>query len=84
MAEHKLRQTWNTPAVNPKRDKNAKNAPESSIKSDPESPDQATTPDSDIVPESIALPADSPTPETVVDPTESPTAEVTVMIPSSE
>ncbi|XP_048622724.1 uncharacterized protein LOC111208936 [Brassica napus] len=77
LAEHKLRQTQNTPAVNPKRAKKAKNAPESSIKSDPESPDQAMTPDSDIVPESIALPADSPTPETVVDPTEAPTAEVT-------
>lgn len=84
LAEHKLRQTRNTPAVNPKRAKKAQNAPESSIKSDPESPDQATTPDSDIVPESIALPADSPTPETVVDPTEAPTAEVTGTIPSSE
>ncbi|XP_048611471.1 uncharacterized protein LOC125585818 [Brassica napus] len=64
--------------------KKAQNAPESSIKSDPESPDQATNPDGDIVPESIALPADSPTPEMVVDPTESPTAEVTGTIPSSE
>ncbi|XP_013589197.1 PREDICTED: uncharacterized protein LOC106297515 [Brassica oleracea var. oleracea] len=36
----------------------------------------ASTPDSDIVPESIALPADSPTPETVVDPNEAPTAEI--------
>ncbi|WZZ44881.1 hypothetical protein YC2023_041140 [Brassica napus] len=44
----------------------------------------ATTPDRDIVPESIALPADSPTPETVVDPTEAPMAEVTGMIPSCE
>jgi len=84
LAEHKLRQTRNTPAVNPKWAKKAQNAPESSIKSDPESPDQATTPDSDIVLESIALPADSPTPETVVDPTEAPTAEVTGTIPSSE
>uniref|UniRef100_A0A0D2ZRZ3 Uncharacterized protein n=1 Tax=Brassica oleracea var. oleracea TaxID=109376 RepID=A0A0D2ZRZ3_BRAOL len=39
--------------------------------------------DSDIVPESIALPADSPTPEMVVDPTEAPTAEVSGTIPSS-
>ncbi|XP_013689892.2 uncharacterized protein LOC106393767 [Brassica napus] len=84
LAEHKLRETRNTPAVNPKRAKKAKNTPESSIKSDPESPDQATTPNSDIVPESIALPADSPTPETVVDPSEAPTAEVTGTIPSSE
>ncbi|XP_013617393.1 PREDICTED: uncharacterized protein LOC106323890 [Brassica oleracea var. oleracea] len=45
---------------------------------------QATTPNSDIVPESIALPADSPTPETVADPTEAPMAEVTGTIPSSE
>ncbi|XP_048620139.1 uncharacterized protein LOC125590571 [Brassica napus] len=44
----------------------------------------AKTPDSDIVPESIALPADIPTPETVVDPTEASTAEVTGTIPSSE
>ncbi|XP_013608238.1 PREDICTED: uncharacterized protein LOC106315000 [Brassica oleracea var. oleracea] len=84
LAKHKLRQTRNTPAVNPKRGKKAQNAPESSIKSDPESPDQATSPDSDIVPESIALPADSPTPEMVVDPNEAPTAEVTGTIPSSE
>ncbi|XP_013608031.1 PREDICTED: uncharacterized protein LOC106314748 [Brassica oleracea var. oleracea] len=84
LAEHKLRQTRNTLAVNLKRAKKAQNAPESSIKSEPESPDHATTPDSDIVPESIALTADSPTPETVVDPTEAPTAEVTGMIPSSE
>ncbi|XP_013669564.2 uncharacterized protein LOC106374001 [Brassica napus] len=84
LAEHKLRQTPNIPAVNPKRAKIAQNAPERSIKSDPESPDQATTPDSDIVPESIALPADSPTPEMVVDPTEAPTAEVTGTIPSGE
>ncbi|XP_013613938.1 PREDICTED: uncharacterized protein LOC106320118 [Brassica oleracea var. oleracea] len=84
LAEHKLRQTWNTSAVHPKRAKKAQNAPESSIKSDPESPDQAMTPDSDIVPESIALPPDSPTPEMVVDPTEAPTAEVIGTIPSSE
>ncbi|XP_013650453.1 uncharacterized protein LOC106354966 [Brassica napus] len=71
-------------AVNPKRAKKAQNAPESSIKSDPESPDQATTPDKDIVPESIALPADSPIPETVFDPTEAPTAEVIETIPSNE
>ncbi|KAL0759265.1 hypothetical protein Bca101_075415 [Brassica carinata] len=84
LAEHKLRQTRNTPTVNLKWAKKAQNAPESSIKSDPESPDQETTPDIDIVPESIALPVDSPTPETVADPTEAPMAEVTRTIPSSE
>ncbi|KAF3560683.1 hypothetical protein DY000_02015466 [Brassica cretica] len=56
--------------------KTDKESPENDTRKnhDPESPDHATTPDSDIVPESIALPVDSPTPETVVDPTEAPTA----------
>ncbi|KAL0730391.1 hypothetical protein Bca4012_026484 [Brassica carinata] len=44
----------------------------------------ATTPDSDIVPESIALPAESPTPETAIDLTEATTAEVTRTAPSRE
>ena len=84
LAEHKLRLTRNTPAVNPKKSKKTQDSYQSSAKSDPEPSDQATTRDDSIVPESIASPADNPTPETIVDPALAPVAEVTEATPSSE
>ena len=50
LAEHKLRQTRNTPAVSPKRVKKTQSTPEGSTKSDSESLAQATAPDSDAIP----------------------------------
>ncbi|WZZ59960.1 hypothetical protein YC2023_060067 [Brassica napus] len=67
LAEHKLRQTRNTPTVSPKRVKKTQSTPEGSTKSDSESLAQATAPDSDAIPESIALPAENPTHETAAD-----------------
>uniref|UniRef100_A0A0D3BUZ1 Uncharacterized protein n=1 Tax=Brassica oleracea var. oleracea TaxID=109376 RepID=A0A0D3BUZ1_BRAOL len=58
LAEHKLRQTRNTPA--------------------------ATSPDSDTIPESIALPVENPTHEMAADLTKASTAEVTETTLSNE
>ncbi|KAF3582009.1 hypothetical protein DY000_02031711 [Brassica cretica] len=52
-----------------------KSTPEGSTKSDSESLAQATAPDSDAIPESIALPAENPTHETAADLTKASTAE---------
>ncbi|KAF2602017.1 hypothetical protein F2Q70_00025835 [Brassica cretica] len=58
--------------------------PEGFTKSDSESLAQATAPDSDAIPESIALPAENPTHETAADLTKASTAEVTETSLSNE
>ncbi|KAF3597736.1 hypothetical protein DY000_02020785 [Brassica cretica] len=55
-----------------------------STKSDSESLAQATAPDSDAIPESIALPAENPTHETAADLTKASTAEVAETALSNE
>ncbi|KAF3536628.1 hypothetical protein F2Q69_00020918 [Brassica cretica] len=67
LSKRQLRQTRNTPAISPKRVKKTQSTPEGSTKSDLESLAQATAPDSDVIPESIALPAENPTHETAAD-----------------
>ncbi|KAL0734073.1 hypothetical protein Bca4012_010283 [Brassica carinata] len=84
LAEHKVRQTRNTPMVSPKRAKKTQSIPENPVKRDSESLDQATTPDSDAVPKSIALPSENPTYEMTSDLTKASTAEVIGMVPYSE
>ncbi|XP_048623915.1 uncharacterized protein LOC125592633 [Brassica napus] len=83
-AEHKLRQTRNTPAVSPKRVKKTQSTPEGSTKSNLESLAQATVPGTDAIPESIALPAENPTHEMAADLTKASTAEVTETALSNE
>ncbi|KAF3539141.1 hypothetical protein F2Q69_00020664 [Brassica cretica] len=61
-----------------------KSSPKGSTKSDSESFAQATAPDNDTIPESIALPAENPTHETAVDLTKASTAEVTETALSNE
>ncbi|KAL0723090.1 hypothetical protein Bca4012_037689 [Brassica carinata] len=84
LAEQKLRQTWNTSVVSPKRVKKTQSIPEGSTKRNLESLDQATAPDSNAIPESITLPAKNLTHETAADLTEASTAEITETAPSNE
>ncbi|XP_048619937.1 uncharacterized protein LOC125590416 [Brassica napus] len=84
LAEHKLQQTRNTPAINPKRVKKTQSTPKGSTKSDSELLTQATAPDSDAIPESIAVLAENPTHETAADLTKASTAEVTETTLSNE
>ncbi|KAF3523924.1 hypothetical protein F2Q69_00048833 [Brassica cretica] len=64
----------------PERD----STPEGSTKSDLESLAQATAPDSDAIPESVALPAENPTHEKAADLIKASTAEVTETALSNE
>ncbi|XP_048613345.1 uncharacterized protein LOC125587194 [Brassica napus] len=67
-----------------KRVKKTQSTPEGSTKSDSESLAQTMAPDSDAIPESIALPAENPTHETAADLTKASTAKVTEMALSNE
>uniref|UniRef100_A0A0D2ZPY5 Uncharacterized protein n=1 Tax=Brassica oleracea var. oleracea TaxID=109376 RepID=A0A0D2ZPY5_BRAOL len=75
---------WTTRSLTDNASNDTISTPEGSTKTDTESLIQATAPDSDAIPESIALPAENPTHETAADLTKASTAEVTEMALSNE